>query len=306
MSIFKTRVDQLADLVNTEFQRLRGETGNLSQLETDTRASLVAAINELKEIGGGGGGGVTFPIEGPNLSMKAVTESGTRILNGDQLAAQVIRNRDAIEVAETGLLGKANLGPDGKVPLEELPDIPSGEITVPGIDLAEGEPTEIPLRESQSGLVMNEEGALIDAFTGEPVDRMTSLQNIAAYAMHLAQQATPRCVDRLLAYPGPLAAGRHPGDNYWLHDPVMEVVVHATIFLKTPSTSGDIRFYLRSDSVSGPGYARSSDFAIPAGESLSFKEFYWPLAEGKTYVVIDTPGVGASDMTVQLTRIPNI
>lgn len=59
----------------TVYEQLLSDIGNLDELDTNSKDSLVAAINELYAIGGGGGGG-SGNVASPDINMIRVMDRG--------------------------------------------------------------------------------------------------------------------------------------------------------------------------------------------------------------------------------------
>ena len=64
-----TTYDSAGNAVRTQVSTLSGEIGNLGNLETTEKSNLVAAINEVKESGGGSGTGLTEGIKAALLQI---------------------------------------------------------------------------------------------------------------------------------------------------------------------------------------------------------------------------------------------
>lgn len=75
------------DALETEVSNLKSDIGDLSELETEDKSSLVNAINEAAQSGGGGGGGTSpSPYTGePSALGTASAGSSTRYSRGDHV-----------------------------------------------------------------------------------------------------------------------------------------------------------------------------------------------------------------------------
>lgn len=169
-------------------------------------------------------------------------------------------------------------------------------------------------------VVMSEPGVFINVVTGEIVDIDTTnptkygLQMGLASVYQMAATAQPKYVETATLITGAISVGVSSRLNGFQSNPLdveLNNVAFLSVFLTTPSTSGPVKFNLRTTSLGGGSSESSAIFTIPQGETeVFFTEPGWETRpEHSVYqdgdvlgVRITEAGTGATGFKVRALR----